>query len=184
MNLFVSTQVSQLFVMDSECPTCFSNDSYAPSFSQTSEDIKDATSTTPFYKYEWNSQKIQKFSSSIILYYDLVNFLFRESSDHMQKGIGLKIYDIIHTIPDFTSRYDDGVLGLAPHAYYSEYPQNNFMQQLYQFEAIGNNVFSIFPNSGEGELTHIKFGGWDQVGMVEGEKLSLVHTTKREDWTI
>ena len=79
----------------------------------------------------------------------------------MEKAIGLYVHDILAIQPEYLSRYDDGILGLSPHEFSQKYKENNFMRQLLQFEAIGNNIFSIFPNYKPGESTHIKFGGWD-----------------------
>jgi hypothetical protein len=33
----------------------------------------------------------------------------------MEKGVGLNIFSIIYSNPEYKSRYDDGVLGLAPY---------------------------------------------------------------------
>ena len=108
----------------------------------------------------------------------MVSFIFRNSTEHMSKAIGLNIFDVQYINPEFKSRYDDGVLGLAPWDYGNNYEENNFMKQLLEYKAISHNIFSIYPNSGDGELTHIKFGGWDQEGMIDGESLHLVHTTR------
>jgi hypothetical protein len=58
------------------------------------------------------------------------------------------------------------------------------MQQLLRFEAIGNNIFSIFPNSNPEENTHIKFGGWDQAGLQSGENLHMIRTLGKQDWSV
>jgi hypothetical protein len=68
-----------------------------------------------FFKYNGTTQTIKKYYVKTNLYYDLVKFSFKEESLQMEKGIGLNIFDVFSITPEYVSRYDDGVLGLAPY---------------------------------------------------------------------
>ena len=168
--------------MDAECKQCLNMHSYDHDFSKTSELKEIFASQQNIFKYEGQSQLIKKYWVDVNRYYDLVKFHSKETSKQMHKSIGLNVFSMLSSTPDYKSRYDDGVLGLAPNDPTNYYIQNNLMSQLIKFEAIDNNIFSIFSNSEPGESTHIKFGGWDQVGLQDDENLTLIRTVDRNSW--
>lgn len=65
----------------------------------------------------------------------------------------------------FTSK-TDGFMGLAPYTSLPDQKERNFMYQLKQNGYIDHIVFSAYLSMGYGNTTHIKFGAFDEEGLV------------------
>ena len=52
--------------------------------------------------------------------------------------------------------------------------------------AIEYNVFSVYLKNNQSfskDSSHIKFGGWDQEGLADGETLHMVSTQDTKSWS-
>ena len=58
------------------------------------------------------------------------------------------------------------------------------MFQLLKKEYIRNNIFAIYMQPEVGGTTHIKFGGWDKIGIAPNEELKMVKTFSNMDWDV
>ena len=101
--------------------------------------------------------------------------------------LGLQAVDYIHSINGTQWKNDDveGILGLDP-AYGQDHieKQMNFIDQLKSSGHIQHKIFSIFTDMAEGNTTHMKFGNYDQVGIKNGNYLTMLQTKNLTTWAI
>ena len=72
----------------------------------------------------------------------------------------MNFFAVDSMLPRFMSRYDDGVLGLAPTPKGSYQEPVNFMFQLQKNGLIESNIFSIYYSDLK-DSGHINFGSWE-----------------------
>ena len=83
--------------------------------------------------------------------------------------------------PQYFSRFDDGVIGLAPPSKGGAYENLNLMSQMIKNGIISSHIFSVLFTADKGG--HIKFGGWDAKGIEPNtENLTMIHTLIEDTW--
>jgi len=86
----------------------------------------------------------------------------------------------------FKSKYD-GYLGIAPsstrHSGLNQ--DNNFMQQIKDKGYIEHNIISFYTTMyGGGNQSSIKFGSWDEEGILDKHKLVMLKSANVDTWAV
>ena len=86
----------------------------------------------------------------------------------------------------FKSKYD-GYLGIAPSSTRKSgvNHDNNFMQQIKDKGYIEHNVISFYTTMyGGGNQSSLKFGSWDEEGILEDHKLIMLKSQSVNTWAV
>ena len=106
----------------------------------------------------------------------------------------LKILAINNAETQFSSHYS-GYIGIAPYslektsesdlAKYKDDPNLNFMYQLKARKNIKHMVVAFFTSSDKSiKTSSVKFGGWDENALADGEKLTMIRTINAKSWAL
>ena len=107
-----------------------------------------------------------------------VNQFQRETSSNL-------VYNYVtNSSARFTSTYD-GVIGIKPRSNnINSVQSSNFLRNLNQNKMIDYEIVSIYTRGETGNSSLVKFGGWDQSGMYDGEKLQMFRTHSASDLSL
>lgn len=86
----------------------------------------------------------------------------------------VKFFAIQDLTPGLDSQSHDGLLGLGPSK--EDEPPSFLTDQVNTNSQVTNQILSMYISNKTGELSHIKFGGWDAHGMRDGAKLTEFDT--------
>jgi hypothetical protein len=80
----------------------------------------------------------------------------------------------------------DGFLGLAPYNKATAETDRSFLYQLKKNKYIDHIIFSVYLKMEYGNTTHIKFGGYDDEGIIGGNPydLDFLKTKSVKTWAV
>lgn len=110
-----------------------------------------------------------------------VNEFNREASSNL-------VYNYVTNSSErFTSVYD-GVIGIKPLSNnvneVNTIQSSSFLRNLNQNKMIDYEIVSIYTKGEAGNSSLVKFGGWDQSGLLSGENLKMYRTHSANDLSL
>lgn len=80
----------------------------------------------------------------------------------------------------------DGFVGLAPYVKETAVIDRSFLYQLKENKYIDHIIFAVYLKMEYGNTTHIKFGGYDQEGIIGGNSydMTFLKTKSINSWAI